>query len=193
MPRRTPSDHERFDRIYAANLAQILGYAARRCEEPSDAADVAAEVFLVAWRRLADVPEGQERMWLFGVARRVLANQRRGRLRRNRLADKLRNEWAAQPPVNEPDGSAALLLDALRQLPDSDRELLQLTAWDGLTPSEIATLEQIPAATVRSRLMRARARLRDALGEPVTAAPQRERGSGHDLDGAPSTDSSTWS
>jgi RNA polymerase sigma-70 factor (ECF subfamily) len=193
MPRRTPSDHERFDLVYSANLPLILGYAARRCEEPADAADVAAEVFLIAWRRLDDLPDGQERMWLFGVARRTLANHRRGRVRRHRLADRLRDELVAKPPVTEPDASAATLLEALRQLPDGDRELLQLTVWDGLTPSEIATLEQIPAATVRSRLMRARRRLRELLGEPIATAAQRERSAGHDLDGAPSTHPSDWS
>jgi RNA polymerase sigma factor (sigma-70 family) len=182
--------HERFDRIYAANLPSILGFAARRCAEQSEAADVAAEVFLVAWRRLDEIADGEERMWLFGVARRVVANHLRGRARRNRLADRLRQEIGAtvqstgQP--DPPDG----VLDALRQLPDRDRELLQLAVWDGLTPTEIATLECVPAATVRSRLLRARARFREALDDPAT---QRMSRAGHVSGTTVPADENTWS
>ena len=187
MPRRSQADHARFDRVYAANLPLILGFAARRCDGASDAADLAAEVFLIAWRRLDDVPEGEERLWLFGVARKALANQRRGRIRRHRLADRLRDELIANPPTVQPDDAAAPILEALRRLPDRDRELLQLVAWDGLTPSEIASLEQVPAATVRSQLMRARVRLRELLGEPIPAATQREGAAGH-VSSGPSAD-----
>jgi RNA polymerase sigma-70 factor (ECF subfamily) len=179
MPRRTRSDEERFDRVYTANFPLILRYAARRCDEPVDAADVAAEVFLVAWRRLERMPDGEERLWLFGIARRVMANSRRARLRRQRLTSRLRDELAAEPVVVEPAGSAAEVLDALRRLPDRDRELLQLAVWDGLSPSEIAAIDHIPAATVRSRLMRARNRLREALAETDTANAQRESAVGH--------------
>src|SRR4051794_32625406 len=96
------SKHERFERIYTANLPLIIGYAARRCAEHSDAADVAAEVFVVAWRRLDEIAEGEERLWLFGVARRVVANHLRGRVRRNRLADRLRQEIATTMRSVEP-------------------------------------------------------------------------------------------
>lgn len=179
MSRRGSSDHERFERVYAANLALILGYAARRCAEPSDAADVAAEVFVVAWRRLADVPEGEERLWLFGVARRVLANQRRGRIRHHKLADRLRGELVLAAQLIGSNERAAGVREALQRLSEADRELLRLTAWDGLSPSEIAALEGVPAATVRSRLMRARSRLRDALGRQTEAETQREPPAGH--------------
>ncbi|HJQ44587.1 MAG TPA: sigma-70 family RNA polymerase sigma factor [Jatrophihabitantaceae bacterium] len=184
---------ERFDRVYEANLAPILGYAARRCDDPSDAADVAADVFLVAWRRLDAMPEGEERLWLFGIARRVLANHRRGRIRRHRLADRLREQLAVDPPVVDAAADPSPLLAAMRQLSDGDRELLQLAAWDGLSPSEIAALERIPASTVRSRLLRARARLRDVLDESDIAAVQRNVRAGHVSGVTPSTDSTTWS
>lgn len=66
---------DRFRVLYAAHLNAILGYALRRVAAPEDAADVVAETFLIAWRRCADVPPGGEaRLWLYGVARRVLAN-----------------------------------------------------------------------------------------------------------------------
>jgi RNA polymerase sigma factor (sigma-70 family) len=185
MPRPDPPDHDRsqrsqrFRRIYADNLPLILGYAARRCPQPSDAADVAAEVFLTAWRRIDDLPPGQERLWLFGTARRVLANQRRGHRRRSDLADRLRAELETRPLARAGDDSAVAVTAALATLPERDREILTLAAWDGLTPTEIAALEHVPAATVRSRLLRARARLRAALGDDAMGDPQRPAIPGH--------------
>ena len=86
-PSRGPQERDRFDRLFEAHFRDVLAYAVRRVDEPADGADVAAETFLVAWRRLGDVPAGEEaRLWLFGAARRVLANQRRGVRRRDALA-----------------------------------------------------------------------------------------------------------
>ena len=70
------TEHEdRFRRLYTANFAALLAYALRRVEQHEDAADVVAETFLVAWRRGPELPAGDEvRLWLYGAARRVLAN-----------------------------------------------------------------------------------------------------------------------
>jgi DNA-directed RNA polymerase specialized sigma24 family protein len=73
------TDDERFEALYGAHAGAVLAYARRRTS-PANADDVMADVFLIAWRRLADVPR-DERVWLLGVARRVLANQRRGHTR----------------------------------------------------------------------------------------------------------------
>jgi RNA polymerase sigma factor (sigma-70 family) len=92
---------ERFRELYADNYPLILGYAMRRCVQPEDAADVVAETFLAAWRRLDDVPPEHARTWLYGVARRVLANQLRSRRRRRRLGERLGDElrqFATTPP-----------------------------------------------------------------------------------------------
>ena len=92
--RREPSEH-RFRALFAAHERAILAYALRRVTDPADAAEVVAETFLVAWRRLDDVATGDgERPWLYGVARRVLANQRRGYERRDRLRTRLGDIWA---------------------------------------------------------------------------------------------------
>jgi RNA polymerase sigma-70 factor (ECF subfamily) len=171
---RSADDPAWFRRLYDDHAAAILAYALRRCSEPGDAADVVAEVFLVAWRRRPDVPaEDAARLWLFGVAKGVLANQHRGDLRRVRLAERLRAELGAGPGAarpSPPDPAAERVTEAMGTLPDGDRELLQLAVWDELSPSEIAALEGIPAATVRSRLHRARTRLRVALAEREPAA-----------------------
>ncbi|MER7441844.1 RNA polymerase sigma factor [Micromonospora avicenniae] len=86
-------EHEdRFRRVYASNFQPLLAYALRRTEQPEDAADIVAETFLVAWRRSHDMPADAEvRLWLYGVARRVLANHHRTGLRRERLGERLRH------------------------------------------------------------------------------------------------------
>jgi RNA polymerase sigma-70 factor (ECF subfamily) len=81
----------RFEELFARTRSALMGYAVRRVGDPADDADVVAETYLVAWRRLDEVPPGEEtRLWLFGVARRVLANHQRGE--RRRLAAGLRVE-----------------------------------------------------------------------------------------------------
>ena len=75
---RSAARRSRFDRLYEVNSGPILAYALRRVEQPADAADVVANTFLVAWRRLDDIPDGDRaRLWLYGTARRVLANHYR--------------------------------------------------------------------------------------------------------------------
>lgn len=152
----------RFEAMFDDHFRSLLGYALRRVADPSAAADVVADTFLVAWRRLDDVPAEPEcRLWLYGTARRVLANHHRSERRRSELAAK----YAAtlRTAVPEPDASSVDLCEALARLDPDDAELLMLTAWEGLTPIELAQMWGMPAATVRTRLHRARRRLREGL------------------------------
>ena len=160
----------RFRRLFDEAERDLLAYALRRVQRPEDAADVVAETFLVAWRRLDDVPAGAEaRLWLYGVARRQLANQRRGQLRRSQLADRLRDELpaaiatAAAAASDAEDERVIAVRRALGRLDEADRELLALSSWEGLSPGEIAVVLGLPAVTLRSRLHRARKRLRAEL------------------------------
>lgn len=154
----------RFEALYAQYHAQVLGYALRRIDSPDEAADVLADTFLVAWRRLEIVPEGERsRLWLYGVARRVLSNQRRGEHRRTQLADRLREELSAHLPLAQVPGEGTALAVAFGSLTDDDRELLALQGWEGLAPAEIATVLGCSRNAARIRLHRARRRLRDAL------------------------------
>ncbi|WP_320669952.1 RNA polymerase sigma factor [Patulibacter defluvii] len=190
-----PADRERFAALYAENAQALLGYALRRCPTPEDAADLVSDVFLVAWRRLDEVPAGADaRPWLFGTARLTLANQRRGAARRTRLGQELRRHVGAaagEDPAGalvrrERDGE---LERALAALSDLDRGLLTLIAWEGLTPAQAAVALGLRPAVVRVRLHRARQRLRRTLEEqeaaatavvgparPVAPAPAGERG-----------------
>ena len=150
----------RFEEIYEAYSGLILAYAARRTVDVNDAADVVAETFTVAWRRLEDVPDGEQaRPWLYGVARRVLANQRRGIERRRRLQDRLQDESTRPVGSEASDGElpeVAHVGEAFAQLAEGDRELLTLVAWDGLSREQIAAILGCSPTTVRVRLHRAR-------------------------------------
>jgi RNA polymerase sigma-70 factor (ECF subfamily) len=173
-----PADRQ-FEALVRAHMGSLLGYALRRVDSREDAADVVADTLLVAWRRLDEVPAGDgARPWLFGVARWVLANGRRGRRRRDRLGERLRRELGR---LTVPDhaasvGTALVVRAALEQLDADDREILQLTSWEGLPPTEIALALGVPAATVRTRLHRARQRLRRKLTEAGVVADGDERG-----------------
>lgn len=175
----------RFEALYAANHAPILGYALRRTASPDDAADILAETFLSAWRRLDELPPGDgARLWLYGVARRVLANYYRGERRRSALADRLRAELASSYVPPEFDGESAKIAEALRRLPQQQRELLALNAWEGLDNGEIATVLGCSRNAVRIRLHRARIRLAAELasiGDTELKIHQTERmpGSSH--------------
>jgi RNA polymerase sigma factor (sigma-70 family) len=164
------SEHERrrrFDALFAAYGSDIVAYCRWRAASATDAQDVAADVFLAAWRRLDQVPEGDAaRVWLYAAARRVLANQRRADRRRIALRERLASETASvaeQPPAME--GEHALVHAALRRLGRRDREVLLLAEWEGLAPAEIAAVVGCLTVTARGRLHRARRRFRAVFEE----------------------------
>ncbi|SFP47105.1 RNA polymerase, sigma subunit, ECF family [Actinomadura madurae] len=163
----------RFEEIYAANRARLLGYALRRTTDPQDAADVLAETFLTAWRRLDDIPPGdQARLWLYGVARRVLANYHRGERRRSALAADLGSRLRAAAPVQDAAGNDLTgVAAAFRSLPELDRELLSLVGWEGLDHAEIATVLGCSRNALRIRLHRARRRFARALARLDAESP----------------------
>jgi RNA polymerase sigma factor (sigma-70 family) len=150
-----------FAALYEANFSRILGYTVRRTQTPEDAADAAAETFLIAWRRLEQVPEGDgARLWLYGTARRVLANQRRSDARRTRLSERLRAELEVAAEAREEDSAEVeLIRAAMSRLGQKDRELLGLVAWEGLGPAEIATVLGCSRNAAKLRTHRARKRL----------------------------------
>jgi RNA polymerase sigma factor (sigma-70 family) len=159
---------ERFEAVYRELYAPICGYVLRRVREPEDAAEAIAETFATLWRRFDRCPQGDGlRPWLYGVARRVVANQRRGERRRTALGERLVASFdqAAFDAFDRPEDTSELAR-AFAGLSDSDRELLSLVAWEGLTRDEIAVALGTSRAVVRLRLHRARRRLRDALPAP---------------------------
>jgi RNA polymerase sigma-70 factor (ECF subfamily) len=142
-----------FAALFDAHHAAVLAYALRRAPSVSDAEDAAAETFAIAWRRRDDLPF-EPRPWLYGVARRVLANQRRGSLRWSRLRARLAG--TAAPTATTTDGGPAT--EALARLRQDDQELLRLVAWEELSHAEIAVVLEISVNAVAIRLHRARRR-----------------------------------
>jgi RNA polymerase sigma factor (sigma-70 family) len=165
----------RISDLYRDHARELLGYALRRSADRDDAADVVAETFLIAWRRIGEVPlDDEARLWLYGTARHVLANQDRGARRRDRLRDVLRDELRQHVQVQQAlEGSA--FLKALAGLGESDRELLMLIGWEELTPTQAAQALGISPLAARTRLHRARRRLRAQLAEqPSEGSPNTE-------------------
>lgn len=175
----------RLEEIYDEYSHLILGYALRRVDERQDAADIVSATFLVVWRRLDDVPSGDEaRPWLYAVARRVLANHRRGENRRVRLAARLRAEVAVvatqvRAPADPTVGAA--VGQAFASLADRDREILALVGWEGLDTSESAVVLGCSPGTARVRLHRARRRFAAQLTARGVESPQHSPASGHHL------------
>lgn len=160
---------ERFELLYDGLYAPISGYVLRRTRSPEDAAEAIAETFATLWRRLDSCPAGDDaRPWLFGVARRVLANQRRGERRRGALAERLTVELdpSAVAAAVAP-GSDNRVARAFAALSEPDREILALVAWEGLTREELSVALGVSRPVVRLRLHRARRRFEAALDAPT--------------------------
>lgn len=149
-----------FRDLFGRHYGAVYGYAARRLGR-DDAADVAAEVFAVAWRRIRRVPDEPEALpWLYGVARRVVANHQRSNRRRERLEARAMSEPERR---TEPDPTA--LEQVFAALRDDDREVLMLVAWEGLGPQGLADALGCSKNAAVVRLHRARARLNAAWDE----------------------------
>jgi RNA polymerase sigma-70 factor (ECF subfamily) len=151
----------------------VLAYALRRTSR-EDAEEVAAETFVVAWRRLHEVPDDPI-PWLLAVARRVLANQRRATDRRKALDKRLGSAPRGASPV-APDPAeevaARIALDeALMRLGEWDREALLLVAWEGLDNHGAAVVMECSPAIFAVRLHRARRRLVRQLLKSEDTAP----------------------
>jgi len=158
-----PSEHAVFRRIYDDHHAAVLAYCLRRAPL-EDAKDAAEEAFLVAWRRIDNVPTGEGSLpWLYGVARRVLANQRRSRARATRLWARLRSN----PPTLWPDPETVVvrreqdreLLAALERLKPTDQEVIRLSMWEELPQAAIGAVLGCSDRAVTMRLHRALKRL----------------------------------
>jgi RNA polymerase sigma factor (sigma-70 family) len=152
----------RFDALFTAHQRPVLAYAMRRTATLADAEDVTAETFTIAWRKIDAIPTDEPLAWLYAVARRVLANHRRGLGRRERLAALLQVRDVPTPmhAGEDRDGPA---FAALATLSPADQEVLRLVAWEELGNQQIAAVLGITPNAVAIRLHRARTRFADAL------------------------------
>jgi RNA polymerase sigma-70 factor, ECF subfamily len=170
-----PAAIERFTALYDEHHASVYAYAVSKAGRQI-ADEVVAEVFLVVWRRLADVPEAAL-PWLLAVARNVAIGQFRVAARQQSIAAELR-AWSSGGGLGAPvTGDVAdqvsqrqAALRALASLPEADRELLTLVAWHGLSAREAAQVVGCSTATFFVRLHRARSRLQRAMDGPPEPA-----------------------
>jgi len=161
---------DRFRRLFEASFDDLSRFVRRRI---SDGEDIVSETFTIAWRRLDQVPtdRGEARAWLFTVARGLMANRRR--------KDARLSGW--QPPeIAEPDHTSATetridLARAFARLSGPDQECLALLAWDGLTPTQAATVLGITRSAFGVRVHRARRRLRAALNAGPASRPTSQQ------------------
>lgn len=170
----------RFDSLYGRYYQDILAYCLRR-ESAEDAAAAANETFAIAWRRLDDMPPRQL-PWLYGVARKVLAGQRRTRHRYNNLIELFRGQRLAS--IEGPEtivvrrADYELVLQALSTLRPGDKEILSLTAWEGLSHREIGETLGVSVAAVDQRFHRAKRRLAERLESLERSTGRLEGGHG---------------
>lgn len=157
---------EQLEQLFKQTLHRVMAYCLRRTDEAS-AADAAAEVYAIAWRRKRHVPadEQEAALWLLGIARRILANQARSQRRWSRLLLRVaeRSEPQGGPDFRTGDGADHDIRAALAKLLATDREILRLAYWDDLSRHDIAVMLGISVGAVDTRLHRARDRLRRQL------------------------------
>lgn len=161
---------QRFTALWTEHGPRVLAYALRHLD-PDSAQDVVAETFLVAWRRLASVPD-DPLPWLLVVARNTIANLRRSGHRQARLAAELERFRQIAEPAAAADVLAterAAVLDQLAALTPREREALLLIAWDGLTPAQAAKVAGCSLPAFHVRLFRARRRLHAGTASPTDA------------------------
>ena len=168
------SREARFRAVYEATYGDVLRFAQRRVH-PSHAEDVAGDVFLVAWRRLGDMPEGvgDARAWLFGVARATMLNHRRGDRRRDALAVRLAD---ATPTGGASDDLSVSRLDlavAWTRLSGAEQEAISLAVWEGLDSTRAGAVLGCSATAYRLRLSRARRSLRRHFDAATSEPPAR--------------------
>ncbi len=137
-----------------------------------------AETFTIAWRRLGEVPDADIALpWLYGVARRVLANQRRGNRRRVDLSTRLSGQQSGAGDVESEVLAAEdrrTVLAALSRLRHADQEILRLAVWEELPHRDIAVVVGCSEASVAVRLHRARTRLGREIGKEERRVGQED-------------------
>jgi RNA polymerase sigma-70 factor, ECF subfamily len=153
---------QRFEQIYEEHHDAVRAYVRRRAPEDL-VEDIVADVFVVALRRIDDVPT-PELPWLYGVARKTLANARR----RTHAAAPLAHEVAHDPdPVADPQ-----LARAFAELSHADREVLRLVAWEGLSLRDAARVLECSPVACRVRYHRAKSRLAARLAAAASFRPE---------------------
>ena len=161
--RRAGAPKRTYEQLYERHYRHVLAYCLRRTHR-NDAGDLTAEVFTVAWRRLDQMPAGDDALpWLYAVAFRVVSQHRRQAGRRRSLLSRLRPTESLKTSGPELEVVRKLehdlVIRASQELPLLDQEILRLTYWEELSSAQVAQAIGSTEAAVRQRLHRARKRL----------------------------------
>ena len=178
LSRREP---EQFTLLFRRHAPHIQRYVTRRLG-PDAADDIVAETFLLAFRQRDryDQDRADARPWLYGIATNLIGRHRRAEIRLYRALARTGADPVVAPFTDQVDDrvsattAARRLAAALAGLSAEHRDTLLLVAWGDLSYDEVATALGVPVGTVRSRLSRARSRLRRTLGEANPAAMHEE-------------------
>ena len=153
----------RFGRIYEEHFSGVYAYFLRRAA-PGDVGDLVSEVFLVVWRRMDDLPPAsEERLWIYGVARRIAGQHQRSIRRRARLSLRAEQDVALRSSEGH-GGIESNVAEVLDRLRPRDRELVKLLVWDGLTREEAASVLGCSVNAVGIRWHRSLKQIRRKLG-----------------------------
>lgn len=177
--RATDGNPAAFGELFERHAHTVYNYCFRRTADWSQAEDLTSIVFLEAWRRRHEVRLENERAlpWLLGVATNVVRNAWRTKRRHRAALERIPREREVDFAIDvdtrlDDERQMRAVLRAVRKLPRADQDVLALCLWEGLSYEEAAVALGTPVGTVRSRLSRARARLREPRG-----------GDGHEWDG----------
>jgi RNA polymerase sigma factor (sigma-70 family) len=180
----SPSNSEvlrdRFEASFRGHYRDVLAFSLRRLSNRAAAEDAASETFATAWRRRDQIPADDSLPWLYAVALRVIANQRRSAQRKQRLhgrvvSDSRTGQGVAPDPADRVIERTAFFA-AFSRLRETDKEILRLVAWDGLEPDRAAQVLDCTPATFRVRLHRARGRLEKQMERAGQIAEERRDG-----------------
>ena len=179
-------DEQRFRNLFVDEYRHVLAYALRRTSERADAEDAVAETFSIAWRRLSDVPPGEPaRLWLYGVTRRVIANQHRARGRLHALRERVRLQPEASPDFAESVEHRQewhVVLRALARLSQAEQEVLRLVVWESLSHEAAGIVLGCSANAAAIRLHRARQHLTEELANDSAGISTRDRRLGNEME-----------
>lgn len=162
---RPSDDHARFTALVREHQRGLFAHV-RVVYPYADADAVVNETFIAAWQRIDVVPADRAGTWLRTTARYVVMNGRRGERRRQALTDRVaRLDPVVHAPAPDHDAGIELqlVMDALASLTAADREVLLMTALDDLSPDDLGEILGIRPNAAKTRVSRARARLRAAV------------------------------
>ncbi|WP_203884283.1 RNA polymerase sigma factor [Planotetraspora kaengkrachanensis] len=185
--RAADGDTEAFGVIFDRHARAVYNHCFRRTADWSDAEDITSVVFLEAWRRHRELsPERDSALpWLLGVANNVLRNRYRAKRNHRDALDRMSAMSAEPDPADDIAGriddehQMRRVLTAVNRLPLADQEVLSVCVWAGLSYDDAAIALDLPVGTVRSRLSRARARLKKLTASSSGNAREPAGGTAH--------------